>query len=277
MAETANSSLSATARKKGIQLALPIVYGNHACYLPEDHPLRAGGHTHQWTVYVRSPYTTPAAFIQSVSAANRAGTDPTATATPPTDDNAGYFIRKVLFRLHESFENRLRVVDHPPFHVTETGWGEFEIQIQIHLQDYAERNVKVTHLLKLFRPDEEDNATVVFTGADENGTTLTVEHYDEVIVNEPTEQFCELALRNMHRQQQVQKRMVMAMMASNNNNADITSEWPWTPPQEAQEAQQLDRANTTILNEMQRYREMIAIRAKELQELKGEIMSMEAQ
>jgi hypothetical protein len=53
-------------------------------------------------------------------------------------EDLSYFIRKVVFQLHPSFTNPVRVVDHPPFEVTETGWGEFEVAIRIYFQDQSE-------------------------------------------------------------------------------------------------------------------------------------------
>lgn len=40
-------------------------------------------------------------------------------------------IERVIFQLHPSFNNPTRVVDAAPFHVTELGWGEFDIGIKI--------------------------------------------------------------------------------------------------------------------------------------------------
>jgi hypothetical protein len=40
-------------------------------------------------------------------------------------------------------------ISRPPFEVTETGWGEFEVGIQIHFHDPSQPPVSVVHLLKL--------------------------------------------------------------------------------------------------------------------------------
>lgn len=49
-----------------------------------------------------------------------------------------------MFQLHNSFENPTRVVEEPPFELTETGWGEFEIGITIYPHvDAAEKPVEV--------------------------------------------------------------------------------------------------------------------------------------
>jgi YEATS domain-containing protein 4 len=40
-------------------------------------------------------------------------------------------VKKVVFQLHPSFNNPTRVVESPPFEVSECGWGEFEIAITL--------------------------------------------------------------------------------------------------------------------------------------------------
>lgn len=77
------------------------------------------------------------------------------------------------------------LIDPGLLQVSETGWGEFEVQIKIHFQDASERPVNLYHMLKLFHT----------TGADSNTTTAMVqgrktvvsESYDEIIFHEPTQ------------------------------------------------------------------------------------------
>jgi len=83
------------------RLLVSLVVGNTSDRLP--HPT-AAGHTHQWTVFVR----------------------------PPRGEFSDRrFIRSVTFQLHESFAHPRRKVKHPPFQVTETGYGGFTIPIEI--------------------------------------------------------------------------------------------------------------------------------------------------
>ena len=51
------------------------------------------------------------------------------------------YVKRVLFKLHESYADPNRYVDKPPYEVTETGWGEFEIVIKIYFHDPNERPV----------------------------------------------------------------------------------------------------------------------------------------
>jgi len=40
-------------------------------------------------------------------------------------------LKKVTFKLHSSFTNPDRDVVHPPFELTESGWGEFDIGVEV--------------------------------------------------------------------------------------------------------------------------------------------------
>jgi len=50
-----------------------------------------------------------------------------------------------------------RVVSKPPYEVSESGWGEFEIQIKIYFNDLTEKPVTIYHGLKLFHTNEAQN------------------------------------------------------------------------------------------------------------------------
>ena len=58
--------------------------------------------------------------------------------------------KKVVFKLHESFHKPTRTISVPPYEVSESGWGEFEIQATIHLMDPAEPSLTLYHFLKLY-------------------------------------------------------------------------------------------------------------------------------
>lgn len=59
--------------------------------------------SHKWTVYVRGA----------------------------TNEDLSVVIKRVVFHLHPSFNNPTRVVESPPFELSESGWGEFEIAITL--------------------------------------------------------------------------------------------------------------------------------------------------
>lgn len=71
------------------------------------------GHTHQWTVYIK----------------------------PYHNEDMSTYVKKVHFKLHESYNNPNRIVVKPPYELTETGWGEFDFVIKIYFHDPNERPV----------------------------------------------------------------------------------------------------------------------------------------
>jgi YEATS domain-containing protein 4 len=125
----------------------PIIYGNIARYFGKKR--EEDGHTHAWTVYVR----------------------------PCHHEDISVYIKKVQFKLHESYPNSVRVLNKPPFEVQETGWGEFEIQIKLFFVDPNEKPLTLSHILKLFQSD-----TAIVMGK----KNLVSEQYDEIVFNDPT-------------------------------------------------------------------------------------------
>lgn len=136
------------ARMKGVSIVKPIVYGNIAT--PFGKKREEDNHTHQWTVYVK----------------------------PYKNEDMSTYVKKVHFKLHESYRDCNRIVDKPPYEVTETGWGEFEIVIKIYFNDPNERlPVTLHHLLKLFPPGPE-----ALLGK----KNFVSEFYEEIIFQDPT-------------------------------------------------------------------------------------------
>lgn len=88
--------------------------------------------------------------------------------------------QQVTFELHSSFENPNRDVSHPPYELTESGWGEFDIVVRLHFVDDAqEPPLELYHHLQL--------------GLDANGNPQKKPHlyeiYEEIVFWEPTEAF----------------------------------------------------------------------------------------
>lgn len=133
-------------RVKGVTIVKPIVFGNVARYFGKKR--EDDGHTHQWTVYVK----------------------------PLRNEDMSAYVKKIQFKLHESYGNPLRVVTKPPYEITETGWGEFEIIIKIFFIDPNERPVTLYHLLKLFQSDSSAMPK----------KTVVSEFCDEMIFQDPT-------------------------------------------------------------------------------------------
>lgn len=134
-------------RIKGLTIIKPIVYGNVARYFGKKR--EEDGHTHQWTVYVK----------------------------PYNNEDMSTYVKKVHFKLHESYNNPNRIVTKPPYELTETGWGEFEIVIKIYFHDANERPVTIYHILKLFQSTPEIQL---------GKKSLVSEFYEEIIFQDPT-------------------------------------------------------------------------------------------
>lgn len=154
-------------RIKNVSISVPILYGNSARrLLPEEKTEKIPpDHTHQWTVFLK-----------------------------PVLDNVDLtpLIKKVTFKLHDTYDTPVRAVEHPPYQVTETGWGEFEIVIKIHFHSGAElgineKNFQIFHGLKLhpYNPQAPKHP---------NGEVYSV-LFDELVFQEPTEVTFEILTR----------------------------------------------------------------------------------
>lgn len=140
-------------------VAVPLEAKDRKKDTPEDH-------THKWTVFVRDPNN-------------------------PNED-LSYFIKKVIFKLHDTYTQPSRSIEKPPFEVTETGWGEFEITIRIFfLTSAGEKNVQLYHHLKLhpYGPNAPPPPPPNPDGSIPKPVPQAVESYvyDELVFNEPTE------------------------------------------------------------------------------------------
>ncbi|KAJ4418843.1 NuA4 histone H4 acetyltransferase complex and the SWR1 complex subunit [Gnomoniopsis sp. IMI 355080] len=154
-------------RVKGIQVARPFVYGTTARpFDPVKNPKPPGvpeDHTHSWTAFVK-------------------GVD---------DTDITYWLKRVQFKLHESYKDGPRMIDGEagkPFVIHETGWGEFEIAIKMHyVAESGEKPHTVYHMLKLhaFGTDQERAAQV-------SNAEVRSWVYEEQLFNEPYEHFFDI-------------------------------------------------------------------------------------
>ncbi|KAL6526025.1 Transcription initiation factor TFIID subunit 14b [Orobanche hederae] len=142
---------SSAKKLKDSEICIPIVYGNIAFWLGKK---ASEYQSHKWTVYVRSA----------------------------TNEDLGVAIKRAVFQLHSSFNNPTRVVDDPPFEVSESGWGEFEIAITLHFHsDVCDKPLHLYHHLKLY-PEEESGPLSI-------KKPVVVESYNEIVLSEPSEAF----------------------------------------------------------------------------------------
>lgn len=138
---------------QGLTIVKPIIYGNVARSFGKKR--EEDGHTHQWTVYVK----------------------------PYNNEDMSSWVKKVHFKLHESYANPNRIVNKPPYEVTETGWGEFEVVIKLHFHDPNERPITLYHILKLFQSPIVEGE--ISTQDTKKG--LVSESYEEIVFQEPTQ------------------------------------------------------------------------------------------
>lgn len=92
--------------------------------------------------------------------------------SPNPGDDITNWVKRVQFKLHESFENHLRTVDQYPFQVSESGWGEFEIVMKVFFVDPSEKPVTLFHHLKLYNTGDTELRGL---------TEVISEKYDEIV------------------------------------------------------------------------------------------------
>lgn len=136
---------------KESEISVPICYGTISFWLGKK---ASEYNSHKWTVYVRS-------------AAN---------------EDLSVVLKRAVFQLHPSFNNPTRVVESPPFELSESGWGEFEIAISLFFHDdVCDKQLDLYHHLKLY-PEED-------AGPQSTKKPVVVESYDEIVFSDPSESF----------------------------------------------------------------------------------------
>ncbi len=104
------------------------------------------------------------------------------------DEDISYWLKKVQFKLHETYTNASRMVESAPFEVTETGWGEFEVQMKLYFVPEAnEKAQTLWHALKLHPYVGDD-----IEAQKERRDAIVSQNYEEVIFSEPVEPFYEV-------------------------------------------------------------------------------------
>lgn len=134
-------------RMRGVCIVKPIVFGNSSRRFEKKR--EEDGHTHSWTVYLK----------------------------PYNNEDMSVYVKKIQFKLHDSYTTPIRVVTKPPYEVTESGWGEFEVVIKVFFHDPGERPLTIYHPLKLFQT--ENNIVL-------SKRCIISESYDEMIFQDPS-------------------------------------------------------------------------------------------
>lgn len=127
---------------------------------PSNKPPRTPpDHTHKWKVFVRGV----------------------------NNDDITYWLKKVQFKLHETYPNSMRTIEAPPFEIEETGWGEFELVIKLFfVPESNEKPQTVYHGLKLHPYDGDIEAKKA------RREVIRSMSYEEVLFNEPVELFYDI-------------------------------------------------------------------------------------
>ena len=128
----------------------PIIIGTIAYYLGKK---ADEYHSHRWTVYAR-------------------GLD---------GEDLTRCVKSVTFTLHPSFDEAQRVLSAPPYEVTETGWGEFDIGVKIEFTDDCGASaVSTTTPLKLFPTADE----IAKNGPQTTKKPVIKERYEEIVFHD---------------------------------------------------------------------------------------------
>ncbi|KIY46071.1 yeats family protein [Fistulina hepatica ATCC 64428] len=244
-------------RVRGVTIHRPIIYGNVATVLtPEEKQSAPPDHTHKWTVAVRS----------------------VASANPDVvggADDLSYFIKRVSFKLHETYPNPTRTVEKPPFEISETGWGEFEIVIRItFVPDSGEKTQVLYHHLKL-HPWTANPAQPELPPPIEEAAKLGSVHswqYDEVVFSDPYSVFLNTLMahpptsmpktRNSRRPIPFHVADPASLEASQGSGAP-----EFHQGMEQEEKARLEESRKILLKELDKWRKVLSEKEKELQKL----------
>ncbi|TFK25976.1 yeats family protein [Coprinopsis marcescibilis] len=242
-------------RQRGITIFRPIIYGNVAVALTdaEREVLSSKDHTHKWTVAVRS-------------AANKPDSDQVGGA-----DDLSYFIKRVTFKLHDTYPNPTRNIDKPPFELTETGWGEFEIQIRItFVPEAGEKPILLAHHLKLHPWTATGESEIPPLDVAIKHGPVNSWQYDEIVFNDPSANF--LTLLTQHPPTPLPKGRRKAVPFNMANLSSFEDSKGGTPEfysgMTIEEAERLEEARKKVIAEQERLRTELIEKEKELERLK---------
>ncbi|KIJ20462.1 hypothetical protein PAXINDRAFT_96652 [Paxillus involutus ATCC 200175] len=177
-------------------------------------------------------------------------------------------------------------VDRPPFEVSETGWGEFEIQIRVNfVAESGEKAITLYHHLKLhpwsvtFSPPGSAFSAEPDIPSPETAAKLGPVHswqYDEIVFTDPFQSF--LSLLTTHPPTPLAKtsRKPIPFHISNPTTLEETKKGgvpEFTSEMEKEEAERLEEARGKIVNEQEKWRGILIEREKELERLQKVLAS----
>ncbi|KAJ8607508.1 hypothetical protein MRB53_040280 [Persea americana] len=146
-------------RVRGVRVTRHFIIGNSAVNLPHpSYPDAPPNHNKGWKVYIRPL---------------------------PNGPDISTWLKKVQFKLHYTYENASRTIEGPPFEVSETGYGEFGVEIRLYFpSDSGEKAQYREHYLVLspYGPQEQQERQTR-----ENFTVA--ERVESIEFNEPAQDF----------------------------------------------------------------------------------------
>jgi len=245
-------------RVRGLSIHRPIIYGNTATVLTpkERESLSSPDHTHRWTVAVRSAASEPDSDIVGGA------------------DDLSYFIKRVAFKLHDTYPNPSRNVDKHPFEVSETGWGEFEIQIRItFMSESGEKAITLYHHLKLHpwtatgEPEIPPLDVAVKLGPVHSW------QYDEIVFNDPYQNFLSILTTHPPTPLPKSKRKPVPFHLANPGSLEASKGGvpEFTTLMEKEETERIEEARKAVIAEQGRWRDALIEKEKELDELQKQL------
>ena len=209
----------------------------------------------------------------------------------------GYFIKRVTFKLHDTYQNAVRSkskkqpfavfrdkritlrghpdIDKPPFEVSETGWGEFEVNIRISfIQEAGEKQLSLYHHLKLHPWVEGEGSSVPppLEQAIKSGPVHSWQ-YDEIVFNDPFQSF--LNILTAHPPTPLPRTSKKPVPYNTANPASLEASRggvpEFTQAMEKEEAERLETAKKAVTVEQERLRLRLHEREKELEVLKQQL------
>ena len=239
-----------------------VVYGNTTKHIdPNKRPPNLDkDHTHQWTLFVK-------------------GVD---------DEDISYWLKKVQFKLHDSYHNSLRskqipslvprrfsdmipstAVEQPPFEVHETGWGEFDVMIKLFfVSESGEKPQSLWHTLKIhpYGPDAEIQRI--------EKRPIVSEAYEEVVFNEPVEQFYEILTGGPEKGAKGKATGKSGAKQASRNQEGRTAEVPQRETRDNQYSKELESKQLDIMKEA--LRKVDGMIAKEKEKLSGKEVMLDS-
>ncbi|KAJ3568763.1 hypothetical protein NP233_g5502 [Leucocoprinus birnbaumii] len=242
-------------RVRGLSIFRPIIYGNTATALSEKdrQALPYADHTHKWTVAVRSAASAPNSDIVGGA------------------DDISHFIKRVTFKLHDTYANPSRNIDKPPFEVSETGWGEFEIQIRItFVAESGEKAMTLYHHLKLHPWAAAGEPEIPpLEVAIKHGPVHSWQ-YDEVVFNDPFQNFLNILTAHPPTPLPKVKRRPVPFHLANPGSLEASKGGvpEFTQLMEKEEQERLEEARKAVIAETDKWRNILIEKEKELESLK---------